>query len=95
MLRAHHPVGGQQGQRSPAGALAEEQADGRGVEQDEVGQRAGDLAGQPALLGLLGQGGARGVDDGEQRQLELVGELHAAPRLAQAGRAERGAGALP
>ena len=59
VLGAHHPVGRQQGQRSAAGALAEQQADRRRVEQHQVLQRPGDLAGQPALLGLARQRRAR------------------------------------
>ena len=60
-----------------------------------VGERPGDLAGHPALLGLHRQRGAGGVDDGEQRQPELLGEPHPAPRLAQRRRTERRGLGLP
>ena len=53
------------------------------VEGDQVGQAAGDLAGQPAVLGVGGERGALGVDDRHQRQPELGGQPHPAPGLAQ------------
>ena len=80
---------GQQRQRAAARALAEQHAQRRGVEHHQVGQAAGDLAGQPALLGLLGQRGAGGVDHGDQRQPQLGGQPHAAPRGPQRAGAER------
>ena len=51
--------------------------------RDQVGQAAGDLAGQPAVLGRGGERRALGVDDGHQRQPQLGGQPHAAPGLAQ------------
>ena len=60
------------------------------VEGDQVGEAAGDLAGQPAVLGLGRQRGALGVDHGHQRQAELGGQPHPAPGLAQRLRARAG-----
>ena len=89
VLGGDHPVGRQQRERAAAVALTEQQAQGRRVEGDQVGEAAGDLAGQPALLGLHRQRGAGGVDHGHQRQVQLGGEPHPAPGLAQRARAER------
>ena len=87
--RGQHPVGRHQRQRAAAGALAEQHRQRRRLEHHQVVQAAGDLPGQPALLGLPGQRGAGGVDEGDQRQPQLLGQVHAAPRLAQRRRAER------
>ncbi len=83
MLRRDDPVGGQQGERATAVALAQHQAQRGRVEGDEVRQRAGDLAGQAAVLGVGGEGGALGVDDRHERQPELGRQPHPAPGLAQ------------
>ena len=84
VLRRDDPIGGQQRQRAAACALAEQQAQGRRVERHEVGQASGDLAGQPALLGVLGQRGAGRVDDGEDGQPQFVGQPNSATSGAQA-----------
>ena len=89
MLGGDGAVRGQEGQRPAAGSLSEQHGHRGGVEPDEVVQGAGDLAGQAAFLGLLGQGRAGGVDDGEQRQPELLGQAHAAPGLPEGRRAHR------
>ena len=94
VLGGDHPVGGQEGQRAAAVALAEHQAQGRRGQGDELGQAAGDLAGQAAVLGLGRQGGALGVDHGDQRQAQLGGEPEAAAGLAQRLRAHRVVGGL-
>ncbi len=52
VLRGDDPVGGQQRERAAAVALAQHQAQRGRVEGDEVGQPAGDLAGQAAVLGV-------------------------------------------
>ncbi|MCW2682938.1 MAG: hypothetical protein JWP33_851, partial [Blastococcus sp.] len=51
-------------------------------------QAAGDLRGQTALLRLPGECGAGSVDEGDQRQAQLFGQVHASPRLAQRRRTE-------
>src|SRR5699024_12227453 len=50
VVGAEHAVGGQEGESSTAGALAEDHRDGRGGQGDEVGETARDLPGQSALL---------------------------------------------
>ena len=82
--------GRQQRERAAAAALAEDHRDGR------HGHRGRGSAMQRAISPAIApssasrrQLGARGVDDGDQRQAELLGQPHAAPGLAQGGRAER------
>lgn len=89
MLGGDHPIGGQEGQCPAPVALAEHQAEGGGGEGDQVGETPGDLPGETAVLGLRGEGGASGVDDGDQRQLEVGGQPHAPPRLTQRVRTHR------
>ena len=61
--------------------------------EHQVRQAPGDLAGQPAVLGLGRQRGALGVDHGHQRQPQLrrPAASRAAPRAAPRGRAGVGA----
>jgi hypothetical protein len=87
VLGGQDAVGGQQGQRRGAGALPEQERDGGDREGDEVGQAAGDLAGQAVLLGLGGQFGARRVDHADQRQPEPGGQTGTAAGQPQRGRA--------
>ena len=94
VLGGDHPVGRQERQRPAAVALAEHQAQGRSGERDELGQAAGDLAGEPAVLGIGGERGALGVDHRDQRQPELGGKAEAAPGLAQRPRSHRVVGRL-
>ena len=81
--RGQHPVGGHHRQRRPAAALTEQHRHRRGVQRDQLGQALGDLAGQPALLGLGRQRRAGGVDHQHQRQPQIGGQRHAATGLAQ------------
>ena len=90
VLGGDHPVGGEERQRAAAVALAEHQAQRRRRQGRKVGQAARDLAGEAALLRLGRQGGARGVDDGDERQAQLDRQPHAPPRLAQRARARAG-----
>jgi hypothetical protein len=76
-------------QGTAAGALAQEDGQGRRLQHHQVVEASGDLAGHPALLGLPGERGAGGVDQRDQRQPQLCGQVHAAPGLAQRGRPER------
>ncbi len=89
VLRRDHPVGRQQGEGAATGPLAEQQAERRRVEGDQVREAPGDLAGEPALLGLHRQGGPAGVDHGHQRQVQLGREAHPPPGLAQRPGPER------
>src|SRR5699024_1360102 len=92
---AEHPVGRDQRQRSSPGSLAEDERDRRGVEIGQFGQAAGDLAGDAALLGGLGQRRTGGVDDGDQRQMQFGGQAHPAAGLTQRRRTQGGPGVLP
>ena len=91
MQRRQYPVRGHHRQRRPAAALTEQHGNRRRIEGDELGQAVGDLAGQAALFGLRGQRGSGGVDHQNQRQLQPGGQRHAAPGLAQRGRADEAA----
>ena len=86
--RGQHPVGGHHRQRRPAAALAEQHRHRRGVQRDEIGQAAGDLAGQAVLLGLGRQRRSGGVDDQHQRQLQArrPAPCRGAPPAARPGR---------
>ena len=89
MLRGYHPVGRQQSKGAATGALAHHDRQRRSLQHHHVGETAGDLTGQPALLSLDRERRARGVDDRHQGEVELVGQMHAASRLAQRPRAQR------
>ena len=89
MLRGDHPVRRQQREGAAAGALPEQEAQRRRRQDGEVRERSRDLAGESALLGLLAERGAGGVDHRDERQPELGGQPHAAASLPQAGGAER------
>ncbi len=89
VLGADHSVGGQDRQGAAAGALPEQDAQRGRREHDQVGEGPGDLAGQPALLGLLGQCRALGVDDRHQGQVEVGGQPDATTRHPQPTRSER------
>jgi hypothetical protein len=68
VLGGQDAVSGQQGQCRAAGSLPEQERDGGDREGGEVGQAAGDLAGQAVLLGPGRQLGAGRVDHRDQRQ---------------------------
>lgn len=89
MFGGDRPVGGQQGERGAARALAEQQADHGDGQRAQFGHATGDLPGQRALLGGLAEQRAVGVDHGEQRQAQFGGEPHAAPGGAQGAGADR------
>lgn len=89
MFGGQRAVGGQQGERRAARALAEQQADHRDRQRAQLGHAAGDLPGQRALFGGPAEQRAVGVDDGEQRQAQFGGEPHAAPGRAQGAGADR------
>ncbi len=94
VLGAEHSVGGDERERAPARALAEDEGDRRRVEVGEVGERTGDLSGYAALLGGLGERGTGGVDDGDERggRVRRRASFRAWPRARR--RAERGPGVL-
>jgi hypothetical protein len=94
VARGDHPAGRQQGERSAAGSLAEQYGHRRDGELDHLGDAAGDLTGQGALLRGGGQLRAWRVDDADQGQPQLVCHPHPAARGAQRGGPERSATGL-
>ena len=66
-------------------ALAEQYAQRGRLEGDELGEASGDLSGHATLLGLLRQRCTGGVDDADQREVQLARQRHphAAPRGAR------------
>ncbi len=94
VLGGQHPVGGQQGQRAAAGAFPEQDRYGGRPQVDQRRDALGDLAGHAVLFGFRGEVGSWRVDHGDERDPELFGEEHAAPRQPQCGGARRGPGAV-
>src|SRR6266545_2605302 len=89
VLRGDHPVRGQQRERTPAAALAQQQTQGRCVQRHQLGEAPCDLPRHAALLGFHRQRRTRCVDHRHQRQPELGGEPHAAPCLPQRSRPDQ------
>ena len=79
----------------PPAPLAEQQAQRRRLERHQLGDAAGDLAGQSALFGLPGQGNPGGIDHGDEGQPQLGGEAHAASGFTHRRRAQGLLGVCP
>ncbi len=77
-------VGGGEGDGAARAALADDDAHERHADLEAGGDAARDGLGLAALLRVDARVGARGVDEGDERQLEAVGEAHEALRLAVA-----------
>ncbi len=99
VLGGDHPVGGQQGERAAAAALAEQDGEDGRAQADQGGQAVGDLQCHAVEFGLDGEFRADGVDHGEQRHAQLLGQFGLAAYGPQVGGGEGefgqvGAGAL-
>ena len=80
----HHrdAVGHADAQRAAGAAFAGDDADDRRLQAAHLHQVAGDRLGLPALFGADAGVGAGRVDQGDDRQAELLGQLHAAQGFA-------------
>ena len=97
VLKHHHGVGDGDRERAARAALANHAGDDRHVEGGHRVDVVADGLGLAALLGVDAGIGARGIDEGDDGQAELLGELHEAQGLPVAlgtGHAEVAAGAL-
>ena len=95
VLGGHDDLRGQERERPSSAALSEQHRDGWDGHRGQGRDAAGDLTGDRPFLCPLGQLGARGVDDGHQREAELLRQPHPAPRLAESCGAHRRRLGLP
>src|SRR5205814_8097965 len=70
------------GERAARAAFADDRGDERRTQARHLEQVAPDRLRLAALLGVDAGIGARRIDEGENRQRELLAELHQAQRLA-------------
>ena len=86
MLQHQHPVGGGDGDGPAGAALAGDQRHQRHAQRQAALRGAGDGLGLAALFRADARIGPGGVDEGQHRQLEALGHVHQAHRLAVAFR---------
>ena len=84
VLEHEHPVGHANAQRAARTALAQDRRDDGHLQQKHLAQVDGDGLGDVAFLGADAGVGPGRVDQGDDRQVELVGQAHQAQRLAVA-----------
>jgi hypothetical protein len=94
VLRGKDPIGRHKCECSATGPLAEKHRYSRYSERDHFRDTPGDLAGQSAFLCLPRQCRASGVDHGDQRQIQLRGQPHAAAGLSERTGSQRRLGCL-
>jgi hypothetical protein len=81
VLQDQHLVGAGQGQGAARAAFAGDGGDHGGAERQAAFGGTGDGLALPAFLGAHAGIGAGGVDEGQDRQVELLGHVHQAHRL--------------
>ena len=81
-MQHHQDVGHAQCQRTARAAFADDDADDGHFKGRHFQQVAADGLGLATLFGPHAGEGARGVDEGDDGQAELLGQLHQAQRLA-------------
>ena len=81
------PLGHAERERTPGAALADHDRDARHAQRGHQLEAAGDRLGLPALLGVDPRVRARGVDEAQHRQPELIRHPQQPLRLAVALRA--------
>ena len=84
VLEDENAVGYADAERSAGAALADDRCDDRHLERHHFAQVDGDGLGDMALLSADAGKGAGRVDDCDDGQLKLAGQLHQAQRLAVA-----------
>ena len=84
MLQHQHGVAGGERHRPARAAFADHRGDQRHLDVEAGLDRAGDRLGLAALLGIDPGIGAGGVDKGQHRQAEMLGQPHQPARLAVA-----------
>jgi hypothetical protein len=94
VLRGQDPVGGQECQCCTASTLSEKHRDGGHCECDHFGDAPCDMSGQSTFLGLPGQRGTGGVDDGDQGDPQLRGQAMPRRSLSERPGSERRLGRL-
>ena len=82
MLKGEDAVGGGDGERATRTTLARHHGDDWGAEFGHLADGGGDRLGDAVLFGFRTRVRTRGVDQGEERQVQALGKLKGAHRLA-------------
>ncbi len=82
MLKGENAIGGGNGERATRAALAGDNGDDWGAQFRHLADGGGDRLGDAVLFGLRARVRTRGVDEGEHRQVQALGKLKGAHRLA-------------